>query len=119
VKVTLALGLTLVSIAAAAVTAGQAFATTQGHAAAPKTLRIVMRDPGCHWFSVGGKFSLTATVAGSTRLVNYDEAALKVTGHGVTKRIPVGKQLVVGHGRYVITMVGQASDDNHLRLTVK
>jgi hypothetical protein len=118
-KATLALGLTLVSIAAVAVTAGQAFATTHGHATTPKTVRIVMADPGCHWFSVGGKHSLTATVAGSAKLVNYDEAALKVTGHGVTKRIPVGKQLVVGHGRYVITMVGQEPDDNHLKLTVR
>jgi len=116
-KTTLAIALTFVSIAAAAVTAGQAFATT--HAKAPSTLRVVMRDPGCHWFSVGGKFTLTATVAGSVKLVNYDEAAIKVAGPGVAKRIPVGKQLLVGRGHYVITMVGQAPDDNHLRLTVR
>jgi len=53
------------------------------------------------------------------RLVNLDEKALKVaTGHGV-RRIALGKSIVVGHGSYKITMVGQASDDNHLRLAVR
>ena len=34
-------------------------------------------------------------------------------------RIAMGKSLVVGHGRYVIMMVGQAPDDNYLKLTVR
>jgi hypothetical protein len=31
----------------------------------------------------------------------------------------MGKTLVIGRGRYVIMMVGQAPDDNYLRLTVR
>ena len=38
--------------------------------------------------------------------------------HGMS-RIAMGKSLVVGHGRYVIMMVGQADDDNYLKLTVR
>jgi hypothetical protein len=118
-KAALALGIALISIALAAVTTGQAFATTATHAKAPATLKVVMSDPGCHWFAVGAKLKLTATVAGPVRLANFDEAALKVKGNGITKRIPVGKQLLLRTGHYAITMVGQAPDDNHLKLTVK
>jgi hypothetical protein len=89
------------------------------HAATPKTLKIVMHDPGCHWFQIGGKFLKTATVQGSVRLVDLDDGALKVaSGHGV-RHIPIGKSIVVGRGSYKITMVGQAVDDNHLKLTVR
>jgi len=109
--------LTLALIASVAL-AGQAFARPT-HASQVKTLQIVMKDPGCHWFSVGGKLATTASVAGPVKLVNYDEAALKVTAAGTSKLIPVGKQLVVSRGHYVITMVGQAPDDNHLKLTVR
>lgn len=116
-KATLVLGITLLSIAFAAFTTGRALATTT-HATAPSTLKVVMRDPGCHWFAVGAKFKVKTTVAGPVKVANFDEAALKVTGNGMTKRIPVGKQLLLRHGRYVITMVGQAPDDNHLKLTV-
>ena len=118
-KATLVLGLALLSIAAAAVTTGQALATTATHAKSPSTLKVVMRDPGCHWFAVGSKFTTKAAVAGPIRLANLDEAALKVAGNGATKRVPVGKQLLLTHGRYAITMVGQAADDNHLKLIVK
>jgi hypothetical protein len=52
------------------------------------------------------------------RLVNLDEATLKVASRRGLQHIRVGKSLVVGHGGYVITMVGQAPDDNYLRLTV-
>jgi hypothetical protein len=113
---TLALAFTLILIAAVSVTAGEALAT---NAKAPSTLKVVMHDPGCHWFAVGGKFALKASVAGPVKVTNLDEATLKVTGNGVTKKIPVGETLLVTHGRYVITMVGQAPDDNHLKLTVK
>ena len=106
------------TICAGAVGAGQALATTT-HQAAPKTLKIVMHDPGCHWFMQSGKFTTRATVTGRVRLVNFDEDALKVTSRLGTRRIPMGKSIVVGHGRYVITMVGQAADDNHLKLTVR
>jgi hypothetical protein len=105
-------------ICAGAFGAGQARATTS-HRAAPKTLKIVMRDPGCHWFLRGGKLRTTATVRGRVRLVNYDEAALKVASRHGARRIPMGKSIVVGRGHYVIMMVGQAADDNYLKLTVR
>jgi hypothetical protein len=106
------------TICAVALGAGQALATTT-HRAAPKTLKIVMRDPGCHWFKVHGKFRTKATVkAGRVRLVDLDEATLKVASRHGLRRIPVGKSIVVGHGNYVIMMVGQAPDDNYLKLTV-
>ena len=114
---TLALAFMLVAVAVVSVTAGEALATT--HAKAPSTLKVVMRDPGCHWFAIGGKFALKATVAGPVRITNLDEATLLVTGNGVTKRIPVLQKLLVARGHYVITMVGQAPDDNHLKLTVR
>ena len=108
--------LTLSLIASVAL-GGQALARP-AQAAQVKTLTIVMKDPGCHWFSINGKMKTAAVVAGAVKLVNYDEAALKVVGAGKTKLLPVGKQLLVGRGHYVITMVGQAPDDNHLKLTV-
>jgi hypothetical protein len=109
-----ALTLSLVAFAAAALLAAGA----QGGQAKTQTLTIAMHDPGCHWFFVGGRFTKTASVTGSVKLVNQDEAALKVAGaHGI-QRIPLGKSLVVGAGRYTITMVGQAPDDNHLKLIV-
>jgi hypothetical protein len=58
-------------------------------------------------------------VKGRVRLVNFDEAALKVASRHGMSRIAMGKSLVVGHGRYVIMMVGQADDDNYLKLTVR
>jgi len=115
----LAISLLLVAIAAVSVTVGQALATSQTSAKKATTLRVVMRDPGCHWFAVGGKFAVKTTVAGPVEVANFDEAALKVVGNGTTKRIPVGKQLLLARGHYAITMVGQAADDNHLKLTVK
>jgi hypothetical protein len=106
------------TLCAVAVGAGQALATT--HHAAPKTLKIVMHDPGCHWFQVHGKLTRTATVAsGRVRLVDLDEAALKVASRHGLRHIPVGKSIVVGRGNYVIMMVGQAVDDNYLKLTVR
>jgi len=88
-------------------------------------LVVAMRDPGCHWFYTGGgpnhrNYSLTAVHCGSVPLVNLDEAALKIKGPGGTKILPVGKRLMVtAKGVYGITMVGQAPDDNHLKLTIK
>jgi len=107
------------AICAGAFGTGRALATTSHHATA-KTVKIVMHDPGCHWFSVNGKLRTTDTVRASrVRLVNLDEDALKVASrHGVT-HVAVGKSLVVSHGHYVIMMVGQAADDNYLKLTVR
>jgi hypothetical protein len=97
---------------------GQALATPSHHPAT-KTLQIVMHDPGCHWFKIGGKFTKTATVKGRVRLVDLDEATLKVASRHGMRYIPVGKSIVVSRGSYVIMMVGQAPDDNYLKLSVR
>jgi hypothetical protein len=105
------------AVCAAAFGAGRAPAATS-HQAAP-TLNIYMRDPGCHWFRIGGKYTTKATVNGRVRLVNLDEAALKIASRHGTRHIAMGKSLVVSRGSYVIMMVGQAPDDNYLKLTVR
>jgi hypothetical protein len=116
--------ISLISLAVAAMVcagafgAGQAFATTTHHSAT-KTLKIAMHDPGCHWFMRNGHFTKKATVSGQVRLLNMDEAALKVASRSGMRHIAVGKSVVVGHGHYVIMMVGQAPDDNYLSLTVR
>jgi hypothetical protein len=107
------------AICAAVFGTGRALATTS-QGATTKTVKIVMRDPGCHWFLVHGKYATKDTVrANRVVLVNLDEAALKVASRHGVKRIAVGKSLAVRRGSFVITMVGQASDDNYLRLTVR
>lgn len=115
--------ISLISIAVAAAICAGAFGTGRALATthhATKTVKIVMHDPGCHWFSVHGKFAKADTVkANRVKLVNFDEAALKVTSRHGVQRIAVGKSLAVGHGSYVIMMVGQAPDDNYLKLTVR
>jgi hypothetical protein len=69
---------------------------------------------------VNGKLRTTDTVRASrVRLVNLDEDALKVASRHGVRHVAVGKSLVVGHGHYVIMMVGQAADDNYLKLTVR
>lgn len=98
-----------------------------GPTSASKATRLVvaMHDPGCHWFYVGGgpnhrKFVKTVTRTGPVALVNLDEAALIIKGPGGTRHEKVGATLILkGEGLYKITMVKQAPDDNHLRLTVK
>lgn len=106
------------AICAGAFGTSRALATTSQHATT-KTVKIVMHDPGCHWFSVRGKFAKTDTVKASrVKLVDQDEAALKVASRHGMRHIPVGKSITVGHGSYVIMMVGQAPDDNYLKLTV-
>jgi hypothetical protein len=93
--------------------------------AAPPTLTVAMRDPGCHWFYVGGgpnqrHYAMTVTRHGPVTLLNLDEAALKIKGPDGTKIQHVGTKLVLNaNGVYKITMVGQAPDDNHLKLTIK
>jgi hypothetical protein len=100
-----------------AVIAAIAFAAA-APAAHMKTVTVVMRDPGCHWFSANGKFVTKLSVTGPVSLRNIDEAALKVAGPRGVKLQPVGALLALGHGTYHITMVGQAADDNHLTLVV-
>ena len=84
-----------------------------------KTVMVVMHDPGCHWFqTANGGFTRTLSVTGPVKLMNMDEAALKIVGASGTKRAAVGTRTRLAPGTYRITMVGQASDDNHLKLTV-
>jgi hypothetical protein len=96
--------------------AGQALARP---AHAPTKVTIVMKDPGCHWFSVAGKLQSKLTVTGPAKVLNLDEAALKIAGAGVVRHTAIGKTVVLGKGLYTITMVGQKSDDNRLKLIVR
>jgi hypothetical protein len=94
-------------------------------AAAPTRVVVAMHDPGCHWFYNGGGpdhrvFSKTLVRRGPVTLVNLDEASLKIVGPGGTKIERVGAKLTLkAKGVYRITMVAQAPDDNHLKLTIK
>ena len=91
----------------------------QGAAASTKTVTVAMHDPGCHWFLVGGKYMKSLSVKGPVSLVNLDEAALKIAGASGVKLDAIGKKVALVRGTYRITMVGQAPDDNTLRLVVK
>lgn len=102
-----------------AIATSQALAARPYHAHAATKLVVAMHDPGCHWFLIHGKYTKSASAVGSVRLVNLDERTLKVTKGQNSKLIPVGKSLVVTQGHYVVTMIRQASDDNHLKLTVR
>ena len=94
-------------------------------AASATQLIVAMKDPGCHWFYNGGgpnsrKYSKTAVRTGPVTLLNLDEAALIIKGPGGTKKDAVGAKLTLRtKGVYKITMVKQAPDDNHLKLTIK
>ena len=104
-------------LAVLALGSGQALAAGKQQAS-PKTLKVVMHDPGCHWFLVHGKDTKKASVRGPIRLQNLDEAKLRVASRTQLRFIPVGKSIVLGRGRYVVLMVGQAPDDNYLKLIV-
>lgn len=94
-------------------------------AAGATKLIVAMRDPGCHWFYQGGgpnqrKYTTKAVRQGPVKLLNLDEATLIVKGPGGTRHDKVGATLTLkAKGIYKITMVKQASDDNHLKLTIK
>ena|SRR5690348_14674893 len=90
------------------------------HRMAPmQTVRVVMHDPGCHWFQTAAGLKRTLQVSGNgVNLVNMDEAALKVAGSAGTKVTQVGSSVRLPRGNYRITMVGQKPDDNTLRLAV-
>jgi hypothetical protein len=111
----------LIAVAGLMVAAAAAAAPTR----APAKLIVAMHDPGCHWFYIAGgpdhrKFVKSATRRGPVALANLDEAALVIKGPSGTKREKVGATLVLrAKGLYRITMVKQAPDDNHLRLTIK
>lgn len=118
---TISLAAALAVAATMAVGTGVAGASNASNAATAnvKTVKIVMADPGCHWFSVAGKNRASMSVKGATAFLNLDEAALIFKGQGFSKHLAVGQKLTITKpGKYVITMVGQHSDDNHLKLTV-
>ena|SRR5262249_10590177 len=103
-------GLTLAASAAAGTTASSG----------ATKLTVAMKDPGCHWFYAGGKYSKTITRTGPVTLADLDEATLIITGPGGTRHESVGAKLTLkAKGLYRITMVRQAPDDNHLKLTIK
>ncbi len=88
-------------------------------AAASPVLQIVMKDPGCHWFKVGAKLTTRYVAHGTISIQNFDEAALKFVSPKGTVLLKVGKTMRFTKGTYRITMVGQAKDDNVLKLIVK
>jgi len=110
---------TLILVAGALLVFGttQSFARTT-HAQPTKVVTVAMHDPGCHWFSTAGTFRKTLAVKGPVALLNLDEAALRIVGPAGVKRDAVGKKLLLGRGVYKITMVGQAPDDNTLKLSI-
>lgn len=89
-------------------------------ASAAPVVPIVMKDPGCHWFKVGSKYSTKYVSHGAVTIQNFDEATLKFRGPGGTKLDKVGKAITLkAKGTYVVTMVGQLHGDNILTLVVK
>jgi hypothetical protein len=54
-----------------------------------------------------------------SRNEDFDEAALKVVSRTTARRVGMGKAIVLARGHYVVIMVGQAVDDNYLKLTVR
>ena len=94
-------------------------------AAKATKLVVAMHDPGCHWFVTGGsmdnrKYGKTVVRTGPVNLVNLDEATLIIKGPGGIRHDKVGATLTLkAKGVYKITMVKQAADDNHLKLTIK
>ena len=113
----------LIGIGALALAAAAPLAS--GGTTSASKLVVAMHDPGCHWFYVGGgsghrQFVKSVTRTGAVSLVNLDEAALIVKGPKGTVKAKVGANLTLkARGLYKITMVKQAADDNHLRLTIK
>jgi hypothetical protein len=88
-------------------------------ASAAHVVPIVMKDPGCHWFSVNGKTMTKYVSHGAVTIQNLDEKTLKFVGPGGTKLDKVGKTVTLSaKGTYHITMIGQAKTDNHLLLIV-
>jgi hypothetical protein len=83
-------------------------------------IQVQMKDPGCHWFYVGGKYVKSLKTTGPVTILNLDEAALKYRGPGGARLQKVGAKLTLkARGTYRITMVRQAPDDNTLTLVVR
>lgn len=112
---TLALALAAGSLLVASEAASAAIGRT-----APTPVTVVMRDPGCHWFAANGTFLRTMDVNGPALVTNHDMAALDIVGgHSGMVTDKVGKQITLEPGNYRIVMVGQARDDNVLKLLVR
>jgi hypothetical protein len=89
-------------------------------AAGKSPLVVAMKDPGCHWFLVAGKYTKSIVRHGPVTLLNRDEATLRIKGPGGTKLERVGAKLTLrAKGTYRITMVRQHPDDNTLILKVR
>jgi hypothetical protein len=114
----------LISIAVLAFAAAAVATSTASAGASTSPLVVAMKDPGCHWFYVGGgpsnrKYAKSLTRSGPVTLLNLDEAALIIKGPSGTKREAVGAKLTLrATGTYRITMVHQEPDDNTLILRV-
>ena len=114
----------LISFAVLAVAASTAATSAASGSASKAPLIVAMKDPGCHWFYVGGgpnhrQYVKSLSRVGPVTLLNLDEAALIVKGPAGTKIERVGTKLTLqAKGIYHITMVKQAPDDNHLILKV-
>ena len=114
-SITLAIALAAGSLLLAAGPASAAHRQT-----APTPVTVVMHDPGCHWFSVDGALRRTLTVKGPALLTNEDMATLDIVGGKLGMHADrIGKRVRLAPGSYTIVMVGQASDDNVLKLLVK
>lgn len=111
--------LSLLALALCALGVGVTAAAAHPQKAKAHTITVAMKDPGCHWLLVAGKYQKSLTTTGPVSLFNIDEAALKVRGPFGVKLERVGGHLALGAGTYHITMVGQAPDDNHLLLKVR
>jgi hypothetical protein len=114
----------LIAIAVLVFAAPAAATSAASGAASKAPLIIAMKDPGCHWFYVGGgpnhrQYAKSLTRSGPVTLLNLDEAALIIKGPGGTKTERVGAKLTLkAKGTYHITMVKQAPDDNRLILKI-
>jgi hypothetical protein len=115
------ISISIVVLAFAALTV----ATSAASGASSKApLIIAMKDPGCHWFYVGGGpnnrlYVKSVTRSGPVTLLNLDEAAMIIKGPGGTKIERIGAKLTLtAKGTYRLTMVKQAPDDNHLILKI-
>ena len=112
----------LIPLAALALATPVALAAPSAASKAP--LVIAMKDPGCHWFYLGGgpshrKYAKSVVRRGPVTLLNLDEAALIVKGPSGTKIEKVGAKLTLtAKGTYHITKFKQEPDDNHLTLKV-
>ncbi len=114
-------GLGLMAVVAGVTLAAPAAGST---ATGATKLVVAMHDPGCHSFLTGAtphrRYSTTVTRQGPVKLVNLDERTLIINGPGGMRHLKVGAaMLLTAKGLYRITMVRQASDDNHLKLTIK